>query len=47
MIGQKGNAAKPGGYVHAGIHVVGSVIVLAIVQVPWLAILELAIALAE
>jgi len=41
MIGGKGNLAAAGGYVHAGIHVIGSAIVLALVQVPPVAILEL------
>ena len=41
MIGGKGNLRAPGGYVHAGIHVLCSAVVLALLQVPALAIVEL------
>jgi hypothetical protein len=41
MIGGKGRLNAPGGYVHAGIHVLGSAIVLALLRVPPLAIAEL------
>ena len=34
MIGGKGNLASPGGYAHAGIHVIGSAIVLLLVHIP-------------
>ena len=36
MIAQKGNLRAWGGYAHAGVHVLGSAIVLAIAHVPWL-----------
>jgi hypothetical protein len=44
MIGGKGNLAAPGGYVHAGIHVAGSAIVLLLAHVPLLAVGELVVA---
>jgi len=44
MIAGKGNLAAPGGYVHAGIHVIGSVIVLLLARVPPTAVAELAVA---
>ena len=34
MIAQKGRLGEQGGYVHAGVHVAGSAIVLAVAQVP-------------
>lgn len=39
MIGGKGSLAAPGGYVHAGIHVLGTAIVLLLVRVPLPALL--------
>ena len=44
MIAGKGNLASPGGYAHAGVHVIGSIIVLALARVPVVAIAELAVA---
>jgi hypothetical protein len=34
MIAQKGNLRAPGGYAHAGVHIIGSAIVLAVARVP-------------
>jgi hypothetical protein len=34
MIGGKGNLGAPGGYVHAGIHAIGSALVLLIARIP-------------
>ncbi|MDR3473642.1 MAG: DUF3307 domain-containing protein [Devosia sp.] len=42
MIAGKGRLAAPGGYAHAGIHVLGSAIILALLHVPAPAIAELA-----
>jgi hypothetical protein len=44
MIGGKGNLRAPGGYVHAGVHVVGSAIVLLLAQAPLVATAELLLA---
>jgi hypothetical protein len=41
MIAQKGNLAAPGGYAHAGLHVLGSAIVLFLARVPLPALLGL------
>ena len=41
IISGKGSLAKPGGYVHAGIHAIGSAIVFAIARIPPTAIVEI------
>ena len=38
MIAEKGKLTSPGGYVHAGIHVLGSLLVLIVVRTPLLAL---------
>jgi len=44
MIGGKGRLTAPGGYAHAGIHVVGSAIVLLVARIPLPAIAMLVVA---
>ncbi len=44
MIREKGSLAKIGGYAHAGIHAVGSVLVLWLLGLGWGAVLALAVA---
>ena len=43
MIAGKGSLRKPGGYIHAGIHVIGSAVVLLVAHLPPVAIAELVV----
>ena len=43
MVSEKGDLTKLGGYAHAGMHVLGSLIVLVIAQVPVIAVIGLLI----
>jgi hypothetical protein len=44
MIAGKASFTKPGGYAHAGVHALGSAIVLLAARIPWPAVLALIVA---